>query len=286
MIKIALKNIKLLAFLNKLPILNYFFILKIDKNFASIRTNAVLEKFYTDIYAQNKTSKRTADKRFADIDKITLKYLSPVNKNTIHDIAVSSGITSDNLYELLQKNNIPFGLDISDKYALIYVKEGFISKIFDADKNLFFAYLGNLFAGDKNIFFPITVFLYKLIKKLNNTTDFDYSLYLFHPDVLKKINEKKINIVEYDIFKTPLNDKYTFVRCMNILNKGYFSDKELITGIKNIKNSLKENGVFLIGRTNSKGINNVSFFKKTESGFVCLEDVNQGSEVKNLVLKA
>ena len=33
MIKIALKNIKILGFLNKLPVLKYFFILRIDKNF-------------------------------------------------------------------------------------------------------------------------------------------------------------------------------------------------------------------------------------------------------------
>ncbi len=285
MIKIALKNIKILTFLNKLPVLKYFFILKINEDFNKIQENEVLEKFYTDIYAQNKTSKRTANNRFTDIDKISLKYLSNENLNTIHDVAVSSGITSDNFYELLQKEQINFKMDISDKYSLIHVKKGFITKIFDADNQLFFAYWGIFFAGDKNIFFPLTVLLYKIIKKFTENYGSDYSLYLFHPKILKKLQENKINIIEYDIFSSSVEKKYSFVRCMNILNKGYFSDNELVKAINNIKKSLHEDGVLLIGRTNAKGINRASFFKKTGNGFILLKDINKGSEVKNLVLK-
>jgi hypothetical protein len=286
MIKIALKNIQILAFLNKLPVLKYFFILKIDKSFNEIQENKVLEKFYTDIYVQNKTSKRTANNRFTDIDKISLKYLDARNVNYIHDIAVSSGITSDNLFELLQKEKIPFTLEISDKYAFIKVKEGFTTKVFDINNHLFFAYWGIFFAGDKNIFFPLTVLLYKIIKKNSRKFAFDYTLYLFHPNILKKINSNKIKVIDYDIFNTNIIGKYHFVRSMNILNKGYFSDNKLLTAIQNIKKSLKENGILLIGRTDSKGINNASFFKKIENKFILLQDIHKGSEVKNLVLKS
>ncbi len=286
MIKIAIKNIKLLTFLNRIPVIRYFFILKINQNFQNIRNNPVLEKFYTDIYVENKTSKRTANNRFTDIDKISLKYLDKEKINYIHDIAVSSGITSDNFYEFLKTQNIPFQMDISDKYAQIFVKKGFTTKIFDIDDHLIFAYWGVFFAGDKNIFFPLSVLLYKIIKKYNKKYDSDYSLYLFHPYILKKIADNKINVIEYDIFQTEQNKKYNFVRSMNILNIGYFSKSKLLTAVTNIKDSLKENGILLVGRTNSKGINNASFFKKIANKLILLEDVNNGSEIKDLILNA
>ncbi len=286
MIKIALRNIKILSFLNKVPIIRYFFILKINEDFQNIQTNPVLEKFYTDIYVKNKTSKRTANNRFTDIDKISLRYLDKEKINYIHDIAVSSGITSDNFYEYLKIKNIPFQMDISDKYAQIFVKKGFTTKVFDLDNHLIFAYWGAFFAGDKNIFFPLSVLLYKIIEKYNKKYDADYALYLFHPSILKKIADNKINVIEYDIFQTERNKKYDFVRSMNILNKGYFSKSKLLTAVTNIKDSLKENGILLVGRTNSKGINNASFFKKITNKLILMEDVNNGSEIKDLILNA
>lgn len=285
MIKVASTNIKVLSLLNKIPIIRYFFILKISRKFQNIHNNSVLEKFYTDIYVANKTSKKTADHRFFDIDKLIPKYLNAHQDNYLHDIAVSNGITSDNLFEFLQKTNIQFRLDISDKYSKIYVKEGFITKVFDVNHHLNFAYWGIFFAGDKNIFFPFTVLLYKIIKKFNGRYDSDYSLYLFHPNILNKIADKTIQVIDYDIFQTKLNEQYHFVRCMNILNKGYFEDNELIKALANIKQSMKENAVLLVGRTQAKGINHASFFRKQKNKFILLEDVNEGSEIKNLVLK-
>ncbi|MCF6240449.1 MAG: hypothetical protein L3J74_03785 [Bacteroidales bacterium] len=283
MIKIALKNIKLLHFINKIPLIRYFFILKIDQNFHNIRDNAVLEKFYQDIYVENKTSKKTANMRFNDVDSIALKYLNYNRKQYIHDIAVSSGITSDNFYEYLKKKNINFQMDISDKYSQISVKKGFTTKVYDADNNLSFAYWGFFFAGDKNIFFPLTVFLYKIIRKFDKNYDFNYSLYLFHPNILEKVKKQKINVVSYDIFQTTIKEKYDFVRCMNILNKTYFTDNQIMTALENIKQSIKENGILLIGRTNNKGTNNASIFQKKANKFIFMEDINKGSEVKTLV---
>jgi len=283
MVKFALKNIKFLEKVSKIPILKHFFILKISKNFSKIKSDLVLQKFYKDIYVSNQTSKKTHKKRFTDLDKISLKYLKQTENIIIHDIAVSNGISSVELNNLLNKNNIKHSFTISDKFAEVFIKIGFITKVFSTENNLLFAYFGFLFAVDKNIFFPLTVLLFNIIKKQKLIDDADYSLLLLHPETLSKIDKNEISFINYDIFQTKIYEQYNFIRIMNILNLSYFNEEMIIKGIENIILSLKEGGILLIGRTNSQNINNASFFKKENGKLINLEDINKGSEIKYLI---
>ncbi len=283
MIKIALKNISFLEKISKIPILKYFFILKISEKFNTISSEPVLQKFYTDIYVNNQTSKKTQKNRFPDLNEISLQLIKEQKNPIIHDVAVSNGISSAEFHDLLKSNNVDSEFCISDKYAEIFVKKGFITKAFTSENKLLFAYIGNIFAGDKNIFFPLTVLLYKILTNQKIIDDFDYKLLLLHPEILIKIKTKEINFINYDIFQTEINQKFTFVRVMNILNTGYFTEKQIKTGIENIIKSIKENGILLIGRTNSKNINNASFYKKTNGQLAHFKDVNKGSEIKQFI---
>jgi len=283
MIKIALKNIRFLEKISKIPVLKYFFVLKISENFPQINSEPVLEKFYTDIYVNNKTSKRTFKNRFDNLNIISFDYLKNQKNTVIHDVAVSSGISSYEFFDFLKSKNINPVFYASDKYAEIFVKKGFVTKIYDVEKNLMFAYAGNFFAVDKNIFFPLTVLLFKMLKKSKMPAKFNYKLLLLHPEMLKKINKNEINFINYDIFNTEINDKFTFVRVMNILNLGYFDEQKINTALENIKKSMKENAILLVGRTNSDGINNAGFYLKRNDKLIHLRDVNNGSEIKQLI---
>ena len=283
MIKIASKNIRFLEKVSKIPVLKYFFVLKISKNFPQINSEPVLEKFYTDIYVSNKTSKRTLKNRFPDLNKISFDYLKKQKEPVIHDTAVSSGISSTEFFDFLKTNNLNFDFYTSDKYAEIHLKKGFITKAYSHENQLLFAYVGCLFAVDKNIFFPLTVLLYRILKKINPPTTYDYKLLLLHPKILQKINKNEIEFINYDIFNTEIKDKFTFVRVMNILNLGYFNEQKIKTALQNILKSMKENAVLLIGRTNSENINNAGFYKKENGKLVHLKDVNKGSEIKQLI---
>ncbi|MCF6184796.1 MAG: hypothetical protein L3J56_09280 [Bacteroidales bacterium] len=283
MIKIALKNISFLEKVSKIPILKYFFILKISEKFNEISSDTVLEKFYTDIYVSNKTSKRTYKNRFPDLNEISSEIIKEQKNPVIHDIAVSSGISSSEFYDFLIQNKLNSDFYISDKFAEIFVKKGFFTKAFDAENNLVFAYAGCFFAVDKNIYFPLTVLLHKILKKQKTPENFDYKLLLFHPDVLKKINTGELKFINYNIFQTKISEKFTFVRVMNILNLGYFNGEEVKTALKNILISMKENAVLLIGRTNSEGINNAGFYRKQNKKLIHLKDINKGSEIKHII---
>ncbi len=283
MIKIALKNIRFLEKVSKITVLKHFFILKITENFPNITSDFVLNKFYKDIYVNNKTAKTTSRNRFPDLNKLSTEFIESQENPVIHDIAVSSGISSAEFYNFLKSKNQEFHFYISDKYSEIFVKKGFITRAFDTEKNLTFAYFGCFFAVDKNIFFPLTVLLFKIIRKFKTPENFDYNLLLFHPEILQKIKNNTVNFINYDIFETALPEKFTFVRAMNILNLGYFSENKIKTALKNILNSMKEDAVMLVGRTNSKGINNASFFRKRNNRFVSIKDINKGSEIKHII---
>ncbi len=283
MIKIALKNIPFLEKISKIPILKYFFILKISEKFNEISSEPVLEKFYTDIYVSNKTSKRTHKNRFPDLNEISSGIIKKQKNPVIHDIAVSNGISSVEFFNFLKQNKLNSDFYISDKYAEISVKKCFITKAFDTEKNLIFAYVGCFFAVDKNIYFPLTVLLHKILKKQKTPETFDYKLLLFHPDVLKKINTGELKFINYDIFQTKISEKFTFVRVMNILNLGYFNEEKIKTALQNILISMKENAVLLIGRTNSESINNAGFYRKENGKLIHLKDINKGSEIKHII---
>ena len=138
MIKFAFKNIKLLNFFSNIPILKHFFVLKLSIDFHEVTNRNILNKFYTDIYVKSKTSKKTEAERFADLDKFSLKYLKKNQENLIHDIAVSSGITSIELYNYLNIEDVKFRLSISEKYSEIFVDHGFITRAYDSDNHFIF----------------------------------------------------------------------------------------------------------------------------------------------------
>ena len=283
MIKIASKNIRFLERISKIPVLKYFFVLKISENFPQINSEPVLEKFYTDIYVSNRTSKRTVKNRFPDLNEISFEYIKKQKNPVIHDVAVSSGISSSEFFDFLKSKNINSNFYASDKYAEIRVKKGFITKAYSSENKLIFAYFACFFAVDKNIFFPLTVLLHKILKKIKVPEKFDYKLLLLHPELSQKINKNEIEFINYDIFNTEVKDKFSFVRVMNILNLGYFDEQKIKTALKNIKKSMKENAVLLVGRTNSDGINNAGFYKKENGQFVLLKDVNKGSEINQII---
>lgn len=284
MIKIAIKNSHILKNLLNTPIIRHFFILKIQDNLDAVKNDQVIEKLFTDIYVENKTSKKTSKGRFADLDEITSELLNKEKFFKVHDLAVSSGITSIDLFEKLKEKDIDFSLFVSDKYSKMFIKKGHTQRYFDVENNLTFGYWGCFFAADKNIFFPLTVLLFHIMKRIPNNCNYDNEILFFHTKLLKMLHSKRVNYIDFDVFTTTISTKFNFVRCMNLLNLGYFNEQTICKALVNLSNAIDNKGILLIGRTNSNGVNNASFFKKEQDRFILLKDVNGGSEIKRLIL--
>ena len=72
---------------------------------------------------------------------------------------------------------------------------------------------------------------------------------------------------------------------VSTLNYSYFSENKLKRANLNLKKISKENFINLINRTpNNTKKNTASFFKKKNGRFKLIEDINGGSEIKQLML--
>lgn len=241
------------------------------------------------ILLDNGVAKTTQPGRFAEIDSWLAQNLHE-SCVSIHDIAVSSGITSLELKQKLESDGYKVNLSISDKFmSLRYFKRNFITYYYDIDGNFV---LGNIFGivaqRNCNKFFFITRLLSKVMSK-NAKKCFDNSLpelLLLHPEVCSSIDQKEVTFINYDIFKTSIYNEFDVVRAMNILNPIYFDVNEIKRAVRLIFSSLKEGGVLIVGRTHLEDKkNHVSVYEKKDGLFKHIKSFNGGSEVsKNIEL--
>ena len=248
---------------------------KIDK----IRLENIFSKLKID-----STFKTTSFNRMNDINK---KLNNHIKKNLpkkimICDLGVSSGQSTKELYDDL--NNI--------KIKTIYGFDKQINiKIYKLNKLIFLFSLKNqllMVEYNKYCLRYRYFFLFKLIEK--------FLIYLFNylnikfekSNVLMPGlgNINKLKFIEQDIFKVKKKyfNLFDVIRVTNLLNYTYFSEINLKKAICNINKISKKKSILLVNRTTSKKINTATFFIKRAGKFELLEDVNGGSEIKDLII--
>ncbi len=234
MILFATRNIRLLNFVERLSFFKHFFIAQIDV-ISQINSDSLLDRVFTATFVTSGTSKQTAKGRFAELDLQTLRWIGAQESPRIHDIAVSSGITSYELFSFLKAQKKNYKGVISDKYSSVFVSDEPIKKVFDAEGTLVFAYVAFLFASPRNRFFPLSKFIFSFLdKEKKENLDSCKEVKLYHPLILDLLKTKEIEEIYYDVFDTQLDSQFSFVRCMNVLNSTYFdSDIAIYTKLPN-----------------------------------------------------
>tara|TARA_Y100001970_G_C14187151_1_gene833238 strand:+ start:977 stop:1789 length:813 start_codon:yes stop_codon:yes gene_type:complete len=264
------------------------------------------ENFYTDIYSFfilkktpdklrvetifsllriDSTFKTTSFNRMLDLNKKLKKYLKKIfsRKVIICDLGISSGQTTLELFNDLKgvkiKNIYGFDKNLNIK---IYRLKKFIF-LYDSKNNLLMVEYNKYCLRYRYFFFLkiIEKFLLFLLKFINAKC---YKSNMLMPS-LDKID--KCKFFEQNIFN--IEKKYynffNVVRVSNLLNYSYFSEKNLKIAISNINKISKEKCVVLINRTTNKKKNLASLFIKKGGKFELLEDINGGSEIKDLMLE-
>ncbi len=80
-------------------------------------------------------------------------------------------------------------------------------------------------------------------------------------------------------------DSCHVIRTMNILNPAYFSQEQLIEGVRAVFGSLKEGGIWILGRTLEEDFtNHVSFLCRRAGGWEVLERIGKGSQIEELAM--
>ena len=284
MFKIAIKNEFFAKHIRRYSNLRKLFVFKVT-HIHSVKDDELRSELYEGIYTGNNTAKSTKVKRFKDIDDVSLKYLNP-DENVVHDIAVSNGVTSVEFYDKIKQSGKNAEFYISDKYSTYCFTGNFITKVFSVDKKLICGYVFFILADNhiNRIFFMSHLLFHFL--KLFSVPEQLSKISLYDKKTISFIENKLIQEISYDVFDANIDDKFTFIRCMNLLQLPYFSEQQITIALENIKLSLKDSGIFQIGRTSQDGTNNVSIYKKIASKFIVLEHINKGYENNTLVISA
>jgi hypothetical protein len=254
-----------------------------------LRDEELANAVYKTIFVENsRTSKHTEVQRFRDADDTLLDLLPRTVRHVVHDVAVSSGVTSLELLETLEHGGIAADFYISDKYSTLYARGRRFRRIYDSNLNIMKFQVFNILA-DKTATraFPVSIALYHLLSSLQGPAprpgDTLQEIKLFHPAVLRALSAGAVRELYYDVFETDVELRFTCVRAMNILNLRCFRPERLRVAIRNLGRSLAEGGILEIGRTVETGRNDASFYAKRRGVLVHLEDLNEGSELKDLI---
>ena len=284
MIKFIIQDDSIFYKLSNIKFLNYIFEFDLS-NIHSVKSVKSFNKILYSIRMSNGTFKTTAINRFKSINTKILKYFSNDIEYKILDVAASDGSTTVELLDFLQSHGIKSKLHFSDKYSKLYQSgNGFIKRFYDSDKKFLFAYIGKIYV---NPYLTNKYILSKLLGKFSSRTfphKFEKEILLINPIAQKYISENKIAFFNQDILKACKETDFHYIRCMNILNKGNFDDKDLIIAIDHLNTAIKDGGVLQIGRTSMNSANhNVSFYQKRNNELHWIEDINEGYEGKTLI---
>ena len=284
MFKIVLKNYKLLLRIKKFSLITSKLFTFDIRELNEVKNAIYFDQMMSFFKNSNNTFKQTNTGRFLDLDKISVNYVN--NNDIVHDVAVSSGVTSLELYNNLKKNKLNFNMCISDKYSKVNVCGDSITKVYDSEGKLLFGYFFNIYCcqfGQCNKIFIISSILFEFLKLFKPSKC--QELMLFNPHVIESITNNEIKNIEYDIFENTHVNEFNFVRCMNIFNRAYFSDEKIREGLQNVKNSIKENGYLLIGRTLEDGTekNIATIFQKKGDDLLLVQKINGGTDIYDLI---
>src|SRR2546423_101337 len=96
MLKLALRNEHLFSRLASHPVLGRFVVFRMDC-LPALRDEALAAGLYRRIHTQDGVTKNTAPGRLRELDLLMPSFLTEAS-NAIHDVGVSSGVTSFELY--------------------------------------------------------------------------------------------------------------------------------------------------------------------------------------------
>lgn len=285
MLKIEVSNFEKYKKLNEYPFFRMYTIFDISK-LSSLSKHAEFVVAINRLRVSNGTYKTTSLNRFGDIDDYLVGILEKDRCYTIHDLAVSDGTTAYELFETLSNGKIEFKLEASDKfnqiteYSLCRVKQ-----FYDSDGKFIYGSFWGLVA-DKE--FSVRFALSKVLGFVLSSFRLKWNearILLLSP-VFQSYLADKISFKELDIFdRNQMSGSYDIIRCMNVLNRSYFTDETILKGLKNIRRMIKTGGLFVIGRTNvTNSMNYASIFRVHENRAVEIKSFGGGSDIKDLVL--
>ena len=266
------------------------------------------ELFFHSLGLRNGTRKTTCRHRLDDLNALLQQHLPPQRPLEIMDVAVSSGVSTAEWFESLERAAIECRMVAGDAVVDAFVIS--LGRLLRAlvDRS---GYLMQLeLAGravrmppprrrDRIRYLPF-IALMKATTRLFGTalrtwdgTRPEPSSRLgvtCRPVKLMSLAVRRrhcIEALEDDILVSGGHGRrFHVLRAANILNRAYFDARTLERMLVNLRARLRPHGLLIVCRTDDTGLNNATVFALEADGrFRTLARLNEGSEITDLVLR-
>lgn len=283
MLKIAIANANKYLKLSGAPVVGKFVAIRLQS--LPELDEESLSRHMTMMRVTDCVYKTTCGGRFADLDRITIELLDKNMEHVAHDAAVSSGVTSLDLYDALEEAGIRADFHVSDKYSEFTVSGKAIRVVRDMDGKFIEGYAFSILADPRLSWkAAASKLLGSLLEKIPKSKNAE-TFYIYDRRLQSLIKSGEVKHLRYDLLAGGLKERFSFVRCMNALNRGNFSDDEIRAALRGLADSLVDGGVLLVGRTEiESGENRATFFRKENGALKTIHETNGGCEVKDLVM--
>jgi hypothetical protein len=256
--------------------------------------DALERRFFNQLVLSNGTLKTTFSDRLTDVDTMCIRHLSGIDKTvTLLDVGVSSGVTTHEWSETMEKAGFNYSIDAFDlcvDASILSAGEHFHILRDSSTRPLQFELfgraientLGETLSRKARRFLPILALRcgHFFVSKIKGLRAQDVQLVTRH---LRQ--DGPVNVFEYDLQDVDLLDRnYTMIRAANILNLAYFDRSFIQSCIQKLSGKLEEDGYLCVVRTHADGINHGSLFQKTAGRFHTVGRVGEGSEIEDIVV--
>lgn len=218
------------------------------------------------------TFKRTYTNRFEAFDKKAMEFISDIFPSAtvmkVHDAGVSDGRTACDFFELMRTSFSDLEYYASDLRNKFFVAEDKGSKaVFDSNGTLLelvvppFVY--NIHKPEHFFLYPIN-YIHRAVAmsrvvpllraNLHSGKNIKTLLLVCARARELATSDPRFHLVQYDLLQPMKNlGKFTLVRAMNVLNRSYFSERQMRTIVSHITASMEDGALFLAGSNQERG---------------------------------
>lgn len=266
----------------------------------------VEDKFFSLIKVGNDIAKKTYAHRLDPVNEIANHLLPNVRPLRIMDIGISSGVSTLEWVESLEQKELDYHMDAVDlmvRGILIGLREN-VDVLADITGRPLLIDLNGKWIpvppGKRHLiryFFQLLIIrgvlqfvapeltTYALNGKAQDERRWFTASMV--PLVYSELrNHPRVTVSEGNFFKpASLPANLHVVRAANILNRSYFTDRQLSTIVQNLRGLLCENGLLVICKTDDSGRTAGTVFKVAKQGVEIVKSINGGSEIEELVCR-
>jgi hypothetical protein len=262
-------------------------------------------RFFSSIRLKNGTYKTTHSHRLDDFNQLIEQFLPRSRPLKLMDVAISSGISTVEWMDSLDRSNIAHhmtGGDLSVHAFLFSLGRRFHVLTDDTGHPLQFDINGKAVAralGMRSLvrYLPTIAVLSCLVRTAIKAAQNNLSagveerrcgwlrcrrIVLVTPRLTCRSN---LQLVQDDIIhNAAFSHRFDVIRAANILNKAYFDDETLRTMLRNLRSRLQPGGLLAVCRTEDGRNHGSILILDEERRFQTLAAIGAGSEIEGLAL--